>query len=102
MDFSVTYELFRGEVLVTVSSENSDPAVLINCVNTFQKVKDGNFFDQRMTFKIPCPNDDFSSTVALFIKNRFDSGDSIVFSGTFPRDNFVLVSVPPNFFSEVV
>jgi hypothetical protein len=99
MSFTVSYELFRGDVSTVASSNYSDSAVLIKCVNTFQKVKDGNLFDQKMTFKIPCPDDDFASTVALFIKNRFDSGDSIVFSGTFPHDNFVLVSVPSNFLS---
>nr|DAN33887.1 MAG TPA: hypothetical protein [Inoviridae sp.] len=92
MDFCVTYELFCGEVLVSVSSKNSDPAVLINA----------NLFDKKMTFKIPCPDDYFASTVSAFIKNRFDSGDSIFFHGTFPHDNLVIVSVPSDFLSGVV
>lgn len=99
MSFSVSYELFRGDVLAVAGGKASEPAVLIKCSNTFERLKDGSLFDQNMTFKIPCPDYDFVSTVALFIKNRFDSGDSIVFSGTFPHDNLVIVSVPPNFLS---
>jgi len=47
-------------------------------------------------------DDYFASTVSAFIKNRFDSGDSIFFHGTFPHDNLVIVSVPSDFLSGVV
>ena len=99
MSFSVSYELFRGEVLAVAGGKSLEPAVLIKCSNTFERLKDGSLFDQTMTFKIPCPDNALALKVAKFIKNRFDSGDSIVFSGTFPRDNLVIVSVPPNFLS---
>ena len=92
MSFNITYNLFRGEVLSVVGGKASEPAVLIKCSNTFERLKDGSLFDQTITFKIPCPDNALALKVAKFIKNRFDSGDSIVFSGTFPRDNFVVVT----------
>ena len=97
MSFTVSYELFRGEVLTVASSEASESAVLIKSSNVYD-IR-GTKKEQSITFRIPCPNDDFASTVAVFLKNRFDSGYSIVLSGTFPHDNLVTVSVPPNFLS---
>lgn len=96
MNFTVSYELFRGDVSTVASGEASESVVLIKSSNFYDI--SGTKKEQSITFKIPCPNDDFASTVALFIKNRFDSGDSIVFSGTFPHDNLVIVSVPLFFF----
>ena len=92
MSFSVSYELFCGEVLAVAGGKTSEPAVLIKCSNSFERLKDGSLFDQNMTFKIPCGDYAFARKVANFIKNRFDNGDSIVFSGTFPHDNLVIVS----------
>ena len=92
MSFNITYELFRGEVLSVVGGKASEPAVLIKCSNTFERLKDGSLFDQNMTFKIPCPDDLTASKVAFCIKNCFASDKSVSFSGSFPVNNFVVVS----------
>lgn len=92
MSFSVSYELLRGEVLAIAGSNDSEPAVLIKCSNSFERLKDGSLFDQNMTFKITCGDYIFAIKVANFIMSKFDNGDSVVFSGTFPHDNLVIVS----------
>ena len=96
MSFSLNYELFRGEVLAVGGGKDSEPAVLIKCSNSFEKLKDGNLFEQNMTFKIPCSSYAFALKVAKFINNRFDDGNSIYFSGTIPKDGFVNVTTSCN------
>ena len=92
MSFNITYELFRGEVLSVAGGKASEPAVLIKCSNSFERLKDGSLFDQNMTFKIPCVDYDLALKVAKFIKNKFDNGEMVSFSGSFPRDNLVIVT----------
>ena len=96
MSFSLNYELFRGEVLAVGGGKDSEPAVLIKCSNSFEKLKDGSLFEQNMTFKIPCCSYAFALKVAKFINNRFDDGNSVFFSGTIPSDGFVNVTTPCN------
>ena len=93
MSFSVNYSLFRGEVLAVVGKD-FEPVVLIKCSYSFEKLKDGSLFEQNMTFKIPCCSYSSALKVAKFISNRFDDGNSVFFSGTFPKDNFVTVLTP--------
>ena len=92
MSFTVSYELFRGDVLAVAGGKASEPAVLIKCSNSFERLKDGSLFDQNMTFKIPCPDNLTASKVASCIKNCFDSDKIVSFSGSFPVNNFVVVS----------
>lgn len=92
MSFTVSYELFRGDVLAVAGGKASEPAVLIKCSNSFERLKDGSLFDQNMTFKIPCGDYTFALNVANFIKNKFDNGEMVSFSGSFPRDNLVIVT----------
>lgn len=92
MSFAVTYELFRGDVFAVAGGNTSEPAVLVKCSNSFERLKDGSLFDQNMTFKIPCVDYTFALKVAKFIKNRFDNGEMVSFSGSFPRDNLVIVT----------
>ena len=98
MSFSLNYELFRGEVLAVGGGKDSEPAVLIKCSNSFEKLKDGSLFEQNMTFKIPCCSYSSALKVSKFIKNRFDNGDSVFFSGTIPKDGFVNVTTSCNSF----
>lgn len=98
MSFSLNYEVFRGEVLAVGGGKDSEPAVLIKCSNSFEKLKDGSLFEQNMTFKIPCCSYAFALKVAKFINNRFDDGNSVFFSGTIPKDCFVNVTTSCNSF----
>ena len=92
MSFTVSYELFRGDVLAVAGGKASEPAVLIKCSNSFERLKDGSLFDKNMTFKIPWVDYDFALKISKFIKNKFDNGEMVSFSGSFPRDNLVIVT----------
>ena len=53
-----------------------------------------------MTFKIACPDDLVALKVSEFIKNKFDHGETVSFSGTLPKSGFVTVITPyDNFLS---
>ena len=100
MSFSLKFDLYRGEVVVVVSNSLSDPAVLVKCSNSFENLKDKSVVNQDMTFKIACPDDLVALKVSEFIKNKFDHGESVSFSGMPPKSGFVTVITPyDNFLS---
>lgn len=91
MSFNINYLLFFGDILTVASSEASEPAVLI--IDDTKK-------EQSITFKIPCPDDLVALKVSEFIKNKFDHGESVSFSGMPPKSGFVTVITPyDNFLS---
>lgn len=98
MSFTVSYELFRGEVLIVASSDASESAVLIKSSNVYD-IR-GTKKEQSITFKIACPDDLVALKVSEFIKNKFDHGETVSFSGTLPKSGFVTVITPyDNFLS---
>lgn len=101
MSFNITYELFRGDVLSVVGGKASESAVLIECSNFY--VVNGIKKKESRTFKIACPDDLVALKVSEFIKNKFDHGETVSFSGTQPESGFVTVITPyDNFLSGVV
>ena len=92
MSFSVSYELFCGEVNVLPSSPVDDDSrayVVIYTSNTFEI--DGVAKEQLVIFSIPCPDNQAALSVKKSIDKIFSSGEKLVFSGTFAKNNFVTV-----------
>ena len=94
MSFNINYLLFHGDILTVVSSEASESAVLIIS---------GTKKEQSITFKIACPDDLVALKVSEFIKNKFDHGETVSFSGMPLKGGFVTVITPyEHFLSEAV
>lgn len=101
MSFNITYNLFCGDVLSVVGGKASESAVLIDCSNFY--VVNGIKKKESRIFKIACPDDLVALKVSEFIKNKFDHGEIVSFSGTQPESGFVTVITPyDNFLSGVV
>lgn len=99
MSFSVTYKIKCGEVRVVpfgaVLCEDNTAQVVIGCSNTYKNVIEGVFLSQHVDFRIPCPDDPTADRVADFIKKKFDLGEEVVFSGTFPNGSGSSIVITP-------
>lgn len=99
MSFSVTYRLKCGELRVVpfgaVLCEDNSAHVVISSSNTYKNVSEGVFLSQHVDFRIPCPDDPTATRVADVIKKKFDLGEEVVFSGTFPNGNGSAIVITP-------
>lgn len=105
-EYEVTYTLLWGLVKSSKSGrfEGSDysASVRITSSNVYQMINEGTGDDedeqeQRVIFKILCPDDKSSGVLASAIREKFRKKEPIVCTGGFPNDQRVITLAEKTF-----
>lgn len=106
-EYELKYTLIRGLVRSSASGkfEGNDysSSVRITSSNVYDVVNEKTGFtdevEQKVIFKIICPDDKTAGLVANAIKERFKKGEAIPVEGGFPNDQRIItLSNPVEYF----
>lgn len=88
----------KGSASGTFNGNEYDPSVRITCTNIYemnnQKLNCVDDVEQKVVFKIPCPNNEVASKLLVVVKNAIRNG-GLKLIVSVPNDNNVCVVLTP-------